>query len=593
MIRQFRGLCVGIIIPLIIFGCLGCGSGIQGDMKVWHPITLTFKGPQASEADAINPFLDYRMTVTFRSGDKSYTVPGYFAADGKAAKSGATKGNKWRVHFTPDQPGEWTYLVTFRKGELVVLSDDPQAGKPVSPDSTTGTFVVQKNDKTDPGFYAKGRLVKGPGHYLQFAGTGEPFLKTGADSPENFLAYADFDQTPPTHKYAPHVKDWNKGDPVWRKDRGKAIIGALNYLASQKMNSVYFLTMNVFGDGNDVWPWTKSYERLRYDCSKLDQWEIVFSHMDRLGILLHVVTQETENELLLDNGNTDVERKLYYRELVARFGHHLGIVWNLGEENGYAPFTQNAQNDNQRRAMAAYMEKIDPYDHLIVLHTHAEKTWRDPILKPLLDNPDIGGVALQVANMQNGHTVTHNWIAASGKTKNPWVCCLDEIGPYDVGVAPDAVDPTHDDVRKFALWGNLMAGGGGCEWYFGDSDQSCEDWRTREAMWQQSRIAAQFFRENISFSEMKSMDELVADRNAWCFAKEGFVYAVYLLNGGTTRLNLKMDRSIYRIQWYNPRTGGALSVGTVYEVAGPGWVSIGVPPTDRDKDWVALVKAGR
>ena len=50
--------------------------------------------------------------------------------------------------------------------------------------------------------------------------------------------------------------------------------------------------------------------------------------------MLHLLTQETENETLLDNGETSVQRKVYYKELIARFGHHLGIIWNMGEENG-------------------------------------------------------------------------------------------------------------------------------------------------------------------------------------------------------------------------------------------------------------------
>ena len=53
-------------------------------------------------------------------------------------------------------------------------------------------------------------------HYLQFAGSGEYFLKVGADSPETLLAYADFDGTVarkpqvPLHTYAPHVQDWKR-----------------------------------------------------------------------------------------------------------------------------------------------------------------------------------------------------------------------------------------------------------------------------------------------------------------------------------------------------------------------------------------------
>ena len=75
-------------------------------------------------------------------------------------------------------------------------------------------------------------------HHLKFAGTGEYFLKGGADSPENFLAYAEFDDSYDAdagsgsyekvgtfiHTYRPHVKDWRDGDPSWKDGKGKGII---------------------------------------------------------------------------------------------------------------------------------------------------------------------------------------------------------------------------------------------------------------------------------------------------------------------------------------------------------------------------------
>jgi hypothetical protein len=142
------------------------------------------------------------------------------------------------------------------------------------------------------------------------------------------------------HRYEPHVPDWRPGDPTWKGGKGKGLVGGLNYLASQGVNAVYFLTMNVNGDGRNVWPWTDPAVRDRFDGSKLDQWEIVFSHMTRLGLMLHVVTQETENDHLLDGGDLGPERRLYYRELVARFAHHPAITWNLGEENVQSPAQQ-------------------------------------------------------------------------------------------------------------------------------------------------------------------------------------------------------------------------------------------------------------
>ena len=98
------------------------------------------------------------------------------------------------------------------------------------------------------------------------------------------------------------------------------------------MNAFSFLPMNIDGDDKNVFPYLDYDERYRMDVSRLDQWEIVFEHADRLGMFLHFKTQETENELLLDGGDLGTQRKLYYRELIARFGHHLALNWNLGEE---------------------------------------------------------------------------------------------------------------------------------------------------------------------------------------------------------------------------------------------------------------------
>ena len=36
------------------------------------------------------------------------------------------------------------------------------------------------------------------------------------------------------HKYEPHARDWDSGDPTWQGDKGKNIIGAVNYLASKE-----------------------------------------------------------------------------------------------------------------------------------------------------------------------------------------------------------------------------------------------------------------------------------------------------------------------------------------------------------------------
>ncbi|NJK37255.1 MAG: hypothetical protein HC825_00035 [Oscillatoriales cyanobacterium RM1_1_9] len=381
------------------------------------------------------------------------------------------------------------------------------------------------------------------------------------------------------HRYAPHVQDWNEGDPTWQGDKGKGIIGAVNYLASEDMNSIYFLTHNLQGDGQEVFPWTNPDERLRFDISKLDQWDVVFDHMNTQGIQLHVVTQETENDQDLDGGALGVERKLYYRELIARFGHHLAVNWNLGEEK--------TNTNQQRQDFASHIRELDPYDHQIVVHTYPGQ--QDPIYTPLLGFEDFEGTSLQT---NSTHQQTKTWVEQSAAANRPWIVTLDEIGPANTGVKPDANDPNHDEVRKSHLWGNLMAGGAGVEWYFGygypDNDLDAENWRSRDLMWDQTRHALEFFQDHLPFPQMQSMDEITSVNNDYVFGKAGEIYAVYLPNGGTT--NIDLPSGAFTVQWYNPRTGGELQTGTVTDLTGGGSVGIGQAPGDRSQDWVALVQ---
>jgi hypothetical protein len=563
----------------------GRSGVVSGELKKWHRVTILFDGPGAAEQDGANPFLDYRLDVTFISpSGQTRRVPGHYAADGDAAETGAAAGNKWRVYFTPDEEGSWSYTASFRQGKEVAVSADAGAGAPTSFDGASNVFRVGPTDKAGRDHRGKGLLGYAGRRYWQFRGTGEYFIKGGANSPETLLGYDEFDATYVhdgggfLHRYAPHVADWRAGDPTWRGGRGKGLIGALNYLAGKGMNAVYFLTLSAYGDGRNVWPWTAHAERRRYDVSKLDQWEVVFSHMDKLGLMLHVVTQETENDQLLDGGALGVERKLYYRELVSRFGHHPALVWNLGEEN-----TNTAQ---ERAAFAAHLRALDAYAHPVVVHSYPEQ--HNVVYPPLLGSPFLEGMSVQTAPV-NVRSVTREWLSRSAAAGRQWVVSVDEINPAEHGVLPDANDPTHDGARRDVLWANLMAGGAGVEWYFGynwaHNDLNCEDWRSRERMWDQTRHALDFFRQHLPFSEMSAADELAA--GAYTLAKAGEVYAVYLPYGGTTELNLTLAGA-YTVQWYNPREGGALQTGTLAAVGAPGVRGIGYAPFAGDA--VALIK---
>lgn len=636
---------LGLLIIVITFGgdlaagAQGDGSGtvaVSGELKQWHKVTLTLDGPLARETDSQpNPFTDYRMTVTFRheSGAPEYVVPGYFAADGDAANSSADAGTKWRAHLSPDKAGKWTYRVSFVLGKLAALEPSLAGEKLAKYDGKSGSFEVAATDKTGRDFRGEGHLQYVGKHHLRFAGSGRYFLKAGPDAPETLLAYADFDGTQPgraqkprtgeaaptkdLHRYEPHLRDWRPGDPTWQDGKGKGLIGALSYLAGKGCNAFSFLSYNAGGDGDNVWPFVERNDKLHYDCSKLDQWQIVFDHAQQLGLYLHFKLQETEIDddrrghdadkgdgkvsTSLDGGDLGVERKLYCRELIARFAHELALNWNLGEENTQSP--------EQQRAMAQYIHDTDPYDHLVVVHTFPN--WQDRVYPELLGDRSV----LTGASLQNSWSAAHQrtlkWVTESAKAGRPWVVSNDEQNPADMGVPPDPGYEGHSgeaiqngkpytlhDVRKATLWGTIMAGGGGVEYYFGyklpQNDLACEDLRSRDKSWDYCRIALDFFRDyKISFWEMTSADVLVGnagnDNSKYCLAKPGSAYLVYLPDGGTTELDLSGAPGTYSVQWFDPRHGGLLQQGSVTKVQGGGKVALGLPPKDETSDWLIVL----
>lgn len=595
------------------------GIAVSGELKEWHKVTLTLDGPFATEQDSEpNPFTDLAFNVTFthESGIPKYNIPGHFAADGNAGESSAESGTKWRAHLSPDKPGIWTYTISFTKGENAALDG---GGEPIKAyHGKTGSFKVATTDKSGRDFRAQGRLTYVGKHHLQFAGSKQYFLKAGPDSPENFFGSNDIDGTTSAKKggnlktWQAHTKDWRLGDPTWQDGKGKGMIGSLNYLASKGCNAFSFLTYNAGGDGDDVWPFIERNEKFHYDCSKLDQWTIVLDHATENGIYCHFKLQETENDdnrisdkkrhkavpTSLNGGKLGPERKLYLREIVSRFGHLLALNWNLGEEN--------TQSTEELRDMIDYLAKLDPYQHLRVLHTYPGQ--QEKVYKPLLGGQSqLNGVSIQIG-YDHSHKTTLDWITNSAKARKPWVVAHDEQNGADTGVPPDLGyegyqgkkkngDGVHtpDDIRKFTLWGNLMAGGAGVEYYFGyqlpENDLNCEDFRSRDKSWDFCRIAIDFFHGNkIPFWEMKNTNERIGnekgDNSKYCFAKPGEIYLVYLPDGGETELDLSDESGGFSVSWFNPRQGGE-SERSQSSVKGGEKVQLKAPGK---QDWLGILK---
>ncbi|MEJ7680680.1 MAG: carbohydrate-binding protein [Segetibacter sp.] len=188
------------------------------------------------------------------------------------------------------------------------------------------------------------------------------------------------------------------------------------------------------------------------------------------------------------------------------------------------------------------------------------------------------------------------WVEASASSGKKWIVANDEQNPASIGVAADAeytgnrgsVADNSEQIRKAVLWGNLMAGGAGVEYYFGyktgETDLTCQDFRSRAKSWRYAKYALEFFKTYLTSTQLKPMNNV---SSGWCLGKDSLVYVVYLKRGGSS--NITLPAGSYTVKWYNPRAGGGLQIGSVTSVAS-GTVSIGNPPSNVTSDWVVLIK---
>jgi uncharacterized protein YaiE (UPF0345 family) len=555
------------------------GPGVvTGTLKKWQTVSIDFAGPASNEkANAPNPFLDYRLQVLFthQGTGKTYNVPGFFDGDGK----GGAAGNIWRVRFNPDAEGGWTYRASFRRGPNLAVDLNPSAGIAESFDGAAGSFTIAPADASAPGFLKRGRLGYAGGFYMRFQ-DGSYWIKGGADSPENFLGL----------DFTPHIGDWLHGDPDWNNGEGKGIIGALNYLGAVNVNSIYFMPMNIGGDAKDTWPFvdpvnaagSSSNDNLHYAIGKLRHWEMIFEHAQRKGIMLHFVLNEAEeaNKKELDNATLGIERKLYYRELVARFGHHNALQWNLCEEYNYTYVIDAATI----KTWAQYLQDVDPYDHPVTVHNPGDPkvNWA-----PFVGDKRFTVTSLQYAGSTAGYgNEVEYWRNKTQTAGHPIPVSMDELRSTST--------TNMAEQRKQLLWPTYLSGGGGLEYYFAGQDQSLQDFKPYDALWKWTWYARKFMQENLPFWQMVPADGLLNhEATTWghgqVFAKTGQVYAIYLPDaskGGD--LDLGGVSGLFDLRWFNPRTG--LFEGTTRMVGGGATVNLGLPPGATSEDWVVLLK---
>jgi len=348
--------------------------------------------------------------------------------------------------------------------------------------------------------------------------------------------------------------------------------------------------MNLGGDGDDTWPFLSPDDVTHYDVGKLAQWRVVFDHAQRRGVALHVVLNENEeaNRRWLDHepaadGPMSVARRLYYRELVARFADLPAVKWNLSEEIAFTT--------EETLAYAGYLAALDWAGHPIALHNPADSFEH---LTGVLGRPEFSATSIQY-QIDDAGALVEAWRAASTAAGRPWVVDMDENRPAQEGLTPNNAGP----LRKTVLY-DVLFSGGHIEWYAGDhpqpvgGDLNLEDFRTRDAMWAYSRHARRFLEENLPFWLMIPADDLLSGEagdygGGEVLALPGQLYAIYLPTA-LQPATLAAPAGAYTVRWYDPREGVFAGEPLPATAAG-GALSLGSPPYNAAGDWVLLVAA--
>jgi hypothetical protein len=279
-----------------------------------------------------------------------------------------------------------------------------------------------------------------------------------------------------------------------------------------------------------------------------------------------------------------VERRLFYREMAARFSYLLALKWNLSEESVFTP--------DEVSAFATALQAFDWAGHPIAVHNppgtfgQYELMLGDDQL-PVMSihyEPEVAGALVE------------QWRHKSAEAGQPWVVDMDENSPSSSGLNPDNAGP----LRKTVLY-DVYFSGGNLEWYAGfhalpvGGDLNLEDFRTREKMWQHMWYARRFMEENLPFWAMTPADWLLSGESpeyggGEVFAYGDELYAVYLpaaKPGGVLQVAAGRE---YQLRWYDPRIG-EFAGETGSAVAAAGGLSLGAPPYNAEGDWVVLVTA--
>jgi len=272
-----------------------------------------------------------------------------------------------------------------------------------------------------------------------------------------------------------------------------------------------------------------------------------------------IITIEKQN-LPREYGTLTEHEKRLYRYAVARLAAFSNVWWDLGNEH------IEYREPDWAGKMGQLVREWDPYDRLCSAHGYADwnyenQPWADYI------------ITQQYGRCSEVNQQVLNYL----QIPKPYV--NEEYG-YEGKLDKPAHGMNADWVRK-CHWSIAVAGGYATygDWMPGTAFYTGHIGEGRAPA--QLRYLRTIF-ESIPYPQMKSHNELVGE-GAFCLAKEGEVYLVYLAESSETILNVKGSGQGCKMTWIDPRTGKQTESSITSETK----IALKAPSPD---DWVVIVR---
>jgi hypothetical protein len=506
-------------------------------------------------ADAGNPFTEAALSGWFgKTGGERVAVTGF---------CDSADGSVFRIRFMPSSAGDYTYSITYRQRGFEK--------------SQTGTFRASNGHRRGPIRVD----AEYPWHFI-WEGTGEHYFFNGTTA------------------------FWLMG---WREDR--IIRNSIERLRELKVNRIRALLAGaadirwgepvMTGENFTVFlrPWVAKapndfehpgIDYTRFDVAYWQKWERMLRFARERDMIVSVIQDISTHQAQPAAGSEDERR--YLRYAAARLGAFSNITWDLGDD------MDSFRDEKWAHETGTLLESWDPYHHLASSH---------PVFRAHQDraSPWFGFTSIQDWSRRQ-HELMLEEREIQKKTGRIIPQTNEEYGYEDhyPQWAPAPPGDSAETLRRMA-WEIAMAGGYGTA---GESSrQGTNIWPDTGGGWINGRgddtmvmlkgyaHMVEFFT-SFEWWKTEPHDELVS-KGAYCLAKPGEVYAVYLpvrpLCGNSAALEykrecgevtLRLEPGTYEAHWFSAFTGEVVPLPAV---EGPVWT---VPKAPGWLDWAVLLK---